>query len=295
MVKFFKIFKLVLSNPYLITIIVILISAFLNDDVIYCLDEIDNEGPATPQQSAFSKSYNELMNTRIRYETSPRQITSFLTNFGLPVAGAYTMYYAMKGVSWTSEYAIGTPFARGALVLSGAAIFGTYALMSQAIFKKTGPYFNITVNPPQENPPLESPQISTQPLANNNDINIPSVLEPEINIPSVLEPEINFNPFVNLNPIAEDPDIAILSCGIIFILAAIQCLNFVLVRYLILKYSPKILFYLESYPSITKKFKRILSILESSFTLYLVGFIVLGYLALIGALIATLFLLHFMS
>ena len=262
------------------------LSLYLSNDIIYCIDEsnnsITNNNSIATQQNSLFNSWRQLMDTRIRFETTPGQIGSALTSLGITGATGWGIYYGFKGAAWASEIIPGTPFTKGALVLSDATIGGTYGLMAYAIARKQGPqgpFGSVIINPPIDEP---LPNIQLQV---NND---------GINIISPLESEISFNPFIHLNPIADNPDIALLSCGIIFILAAIQCLNFILIRYIILKYSSKISNYLESYPTASKAFKRILNVFENSFTLYLIAFVILGYLALIGALIATLSLLHFM-
>jgi len=266
-----RIFNLILSNKILFIILLILfiLSIKVNYNIIYCVDEVNDNTVVNP-----------ILDTPIVIETTPRKVVGMLANLGISGASLYAGYYGLKSVSYVNSINAGTVGTKAVFSLALFATGGLFGLGVHAINRRvgpSGPFINVNIGA-QEN--------------RRTDVSRGHV--DSANCPLETS-EFVFNPFANIDPLSDNPDLALLSVGILMILLGIQCFNFILIRSIIIKYSPKIISYLKLHPFILNLFNKLIFILNKTYKLYLISFSILGYLNLIGGTIFLLLLLHFLS
>ena len=86
-----------------------------------------------------------------------------------------------------------------------------------------------------------------------------------------------------------------MSVIILLLIIGLQCFNFIIIRFLLLKYSSNILSFVKFNSYIYKVFQHIFNILEKTYKFYIIGFTFLGYINIIGAIIFSFYLLDFLS
>ena len=262
------------KNLILILILsIIILSISINFNLVYCAEEVNNPIAVNP-----------ILDTPIIIQTTPRNMIGMLTNLGLSGISLYAGYYGIKSANYVNSIpgAGGTMFTKGALSLALFATGSFFGLGAYAISRRYGP-----------SGPFVDIKIENRIITDNNKIPIEDIKSSIDIINSPLEEsEHVFNPLVNINPLADNPDLALLSVSILMILFGIQCFNFILVRIFLIKNSSRILSRLETYPKIHKVFEGIILLLNKTYNMYVIGFTVLGYLNLIGGVIFLLFLLN---
>ena len=236
-------------------IIFILISFNLNESIIYCADETGNNG--------------SILDRPIRLETTPRRIGEFTGYLGISGFAGYMAYYGIRTGAWASETFPGTPFTKGALVLTGAGIGSLYGLGIYAINRAHRPNFSITVE-----------EVNPSNTGANNSANCPLEIG-----------DMCFNPLANLDPLAENPKIALLSVSILLLIIGIQCFNLILLRLFILKNSSKILLKIKQ-PTLLRIFSKIINTFEKTKNMYVTVLTIFGYVSIIGGIIFLTFLLN---
>jgi hypothetical protein len=258
--NFFHYFSLRVYIIKLIYIILfyIILSFFLNDNIIYCADEIVNDV--------------SILDRPIRFETTPRKLGQYTGYLGISGLAGYMGYYGLKSGVWASEIFPGTFQTKGIMTATGLAIGTMYGLGIYAINRAHRPNFPITVE-----------EVNPSNTGANNSANCPLEVG-----------DIIFNPLRNLDPIAEDPNIALLSVSIILLIIGIQCFNFILLRLLLLRYASKISSLIKQ-PTLLRFFNKLILLFEKTKVLYVTGFTILGYISIIGGIIFLSFLLYFMS
>lgn len=255
--KLFNSFHFFSLRVYIILFYIILLF-FLNDNIIYCADETVNNV--------------SILDKPIRFETTPRKLGEYAGYLSASGLAGYMGYYGLKSGIWASEVFPGTILTKGVLVTTGLAIGTMYGLGVYAINRAHRPNFPITVE-----------EVNPSNTVAGYTANCPLEVG-----------DIIFNPLRNLDPIAEDPNIALLSISIILLIIGIQCFNFILFRLLLLRYAPKISLLIKQ-PTLLKFFNKLILLFENTKILYITGFTILGYISIIGAIIFLSFLLYFLS
>jgi hypothetical protein len=205
----------------------------------------------------------------IRFETIPRKLGQYTGYLGISGLAGYMGYYGLKSGVWASEIFPGTFQTKGIMTATGLAIGTMYGLGIYAINRAHRPNFSITVE-----------EVNPSNTGANNSANCPLEVG-----------DIIFNPLRNLDPIAEDPNIALLSVSIILLIIGIQCFNFILLRLLLLRYASKISSLIKQ-PALLRFFNKLILLFEKTKVLYVT---ILGYISIIGGIIFLSFLLYFMS
>jgi len=256
--KLFNFFFHYFSLRVYIILFYIILLFFFNDNIIYCADESVND--------------ISVLDKPIRFETTPRKLGQYAGYLSVSGAAGYMGYYGLKSGIWASEVFPGTFMTKGVLTATGLAIGTMYGLGIYAINRAHRPNFPITVE-----------EVNPSNTGAGNTVNCPLEVG-----------DIIFNPLRNLDPIAEDPNIALLSVSIILLIIGIQCFNFILLRLLLLRYASKISSLIKQ-PTLLRFFNKLILLFEKTKALYITGFTILGYISIIGGIIFLSFLLHFMS
>jgi len=269
-----------LNLIFFIILLNIIISLFYFDNVIYCMPEQDNTINNTViNNDSNNTNNNPILDTIIRVETTPRNMINMLTNLGLSGATLYAGYYGIKSASWVSSSFGGSVGTKTTLTLSLFATGSFFGLGVYAIsraFGPSGPFINVNIGGSESN---RIPVTDTS--TSNHTVNCPLEIG-----------DIIFHPFANLNPLAENPNLALLSVSILMLMLGIQCFNFILFRMFIIKYASRILTFLSSYPFLHNIFDKLVYVLNKTYKLYIYSFAIIGYFNLISALIFLLFFIN---
>jgi hypothetical protein len=260
---------------YLFIVFVSVLVLFYNCNIAYCADQIENN----------PEVLNPILDTSITVQTTPRQLGKLVGSLGLSGATLYGAYAGARMLPYLNTVYAGSALAKGTLGLSLIVTGGLFGLGTHIIGQRLGPrgpYFNVTIGQP-------AVDVNQNTTTTNNAIQSATVDCPlEVG-------EVVFNPFYNIVPLSDNPDLALLSVSILMLIFGIQCFNFILIRTIIIRNSSKILLYLKDYPSIYKVIETIILVLEKTYKFYVYGFSILGYFNLISATIFLLFLLNFLT
>jgi hypothetical protein len=202
---------------------------------------------------------------QIKLETTPRNIGKLAGNVVIGGSVGYAAWYGMRLGLYAAEHTGGTVFTRTTLIASGAIAGGIFGLMGRAIGRAQGPRgpfvnLNISIND------SKTVDAITQ-TAENTDTSINSM----------------FEPFTLIDPFSTIPIIAILSGSLILIFLSIQCLNFIVIRVLFLRYSSYIENLFLNFPFLNNLLKKFVEIFNKLSFIYYVIFTLLAYIYLIGA------------
>jgi hypothetical protein len=266
-----KISKLNFSVKVLVIFLLILFLIYIkmHFNIIYCADEVNDNTVVNP-----------ILDTPIRIETTPRKVGKLLTSLGLSGASLYAGYYGLKSASLVNTVYPGT---LGTKVVIGFALFTTGSLFGlgvHAINRRVGP-----------SGPFIDVRIGAQ---GDRTTDVSSGHVDSANCPLETS-EFMFNPFANIDPFSDNPDLALLSVGILMVILGIQCFNLILIRNIFIKYLPRILSYFKFYPFIHNLLDKLILILNKTYKLYFICFSILGYLNLVGGTIFLLFLLNYLA
>lgn len=269
-------------KKFLFIIILSIIVLSYNCNIAYCADQVNNNDGVL----------NPILDTPITIQTTPRQIGKLAGYLGFSSATLYGAYVGTRLIPYLNTVSAGSIFAKGTLGLSVIATGGLFGLGTYIIGQKLGPkgpFFNVTI---VAQTAVNDKTSVVNPIASTAD----NITAPETVIGCPLEVgELVFNPFINIDPLSDNPDLALLSVSILMIIFGIQCFNFILIRTIIIKNSSRILSYFKAYPLIYKIFERIILVLDKTYKFYVYGFSILGYFNLISGTIFLLFLLSFLT
>ena len=197
------------------------------------------------------------MDTPITVQTTPRQLGKLVGSLGVSGATLYGAYAGARMLPYLNTVYAGSALAKGTLGLSLIVTVGLFGLGTHIIGQRLGPrgpYFNVTIGQP-------AVDVNQNTTTTNNAIQSATVDCPlEVG-------EVVFNPFYNIAPLSDNPDLALLSdnpdlallsVSILMLIFGIQCFNFILIRTIIIRNSSRILLYLKDYPSIYKVIETII-------------------------------------
>jgi len=303
MLFFLSYFNNKLVQIFFIIIFNIIISIFVSGSEVYCMPEqmnndvnggadVNNSDTPISNETVINNGpINPILDTIIRVETTPRNIINMLTNLGLSGATLYAGYYGIRGASWAhSNVGGGTLGVKATLTVTMFATASFFGLGVYAISRRygpSGPFINVNIGGSESNriPVTDNSISNSVPVTENSSTS--HTVDCPLEVGDILS-----HPFANLDPLADNPDVALLSISILMLFLGIQCLNLILIRMLLIKYAPRIQASLSSYPSLHNIFEKIVLVLNKTYKFYIYSFGIIGYFNLISAFIFLLFLIN---
>lgn len=246
---------------------------FISSDIILNQDTNESQDSQNNCEAVINLGLDTPIS--VRFETTPRNIGNGIASFGISSITGSVLYWSIRTYGMAHTYIPNTPMAQigllGTCVVSGGLIgLGTYAIARAQ--GPRGPIVNIkTEIGISRESNSENLRIENNVISSSNDNDFPT--------------SSPFESFHLLDPIAENPIIALLSVSILLLLVCFQCYNFIIIRSLILRYELKIQSFFKENSKIKVWIQKMFVFLNKTYQFYFLGFFILGYINLIAAII----------